>query len=342
VNSFPCRLDDEPVTLAVEASGLVAGGRHLAHVDIDEVRIDGHRMTLALADGATATVSQLGRQHDDFLLKFGDARRRARRAALLQWTGDAPIDEYDGRRGDEPVKVVLFGDGVTVDGWSSVSDVAPLSLIERVGRDGYKITLVLRAGLAPVVVRQLGRRTDEFLLDLEKARIDLVRRTADAYAALSDTLMGFSAPDGWAVTPTGAGQWWGALRAAVASGRSAEVDRLETLADGDIRLGVKAQPDGASMPFVLAPRAGKVAVEGTAADEARATFVYATDDIDRLNAALLLTSFRREAISLPEDQLGRWALAVRTLDVVRWARSALVARVVHDEAWADKVAEALT
>lgn len=96
------------------------------------------------------------------------------------------------------------------------------------------------------------------------------------------------------------------------------------------------------MPFVLAPRAGKVAVEGTAADEARATFVYATDDIDRLNAALLLTSFRREAISLPEDQLGRWALAVRTLDVVRWARSALVARVVHDEAWADKVAEALT
>ncbi len=30
--------------------------------------------------------------------------------------------------------------------------------------------------------------------------------------------------------------------------------------------------------------------------------------------------------------MGRWALAVRTLASVQWARSALVARVVHDDA----------
>ncbi len=92
---------------------------------------------------------------------------------------------------------------------------------------------------------------------------------------------------------------------------------------------------------MLAPVGSRIAVEGTADDEARATFVFRTDDVERLNVALLLTSFRREAISLPADQLGRWALAVRTLDVVRWARESLVARVIHDETWADKVRAAL-
>lgn len=341
MSSFPGQLDGEAASIAVEATGLVAGGRHIAYVDMDNVAIDGHVVTVSLAGGASTTISHLARAHDGFLLEFGAARRRARRAALLQWSGDRPIDEYDGRRGDEAVSIALFGDGVTVDGWSSATAIAPFSLIERVERDGYTLTLALRGGLAPVVLRQLARRTDEFLLDLDKARNDLVRRTAEAYAALADDLRGFEAPDGWAVTRTEAGAWWGALRVAVASGRADEVDLLEKLAGDNLRMGIKAQAGGASMPFVLAPAAGKVAVEGTAEDEARATFVYRTDDIDRLNAALLLTSFRREAISLPEEQLGRWALAVRTLEVVQWARSALVARVVHDDAWADKVTAAL-
>jgi hypothetical protein len=341
VSAFPCWLDDDAVTIAVEPTGLATASRHLAHVDIDEVQVDGHNIALRLVGGTTVTISQLGRQRDDFLLKFGEARRAARRAALLQWTGDRPIDEYEGRGGDDPLTVTLFADGLTVDGWSAASQVAPFSLIERVEREGYKITVGLRGGLAPVVVRQLGRRTDEFLLDLERARTELVARTAQAYAALSDRLAGFNAPDGWAVTADEAGQWWGALRTAVASSRPAEVDGLEHLADRDMRAGIKAQPDGTSMPFVLAPRGQMVAVEGTHADEARATFVYRTDDIDRLNAALLLTSFRREAISLPEDQLGRWTLAVRTLEIVRWARSALAARVVHDEGWTEKITQAL-
>src|SRR5436853_254788 len=80
---------------------------------------------------------------------------------------------------------------------------------------GYRITLRLRA-LPPVDLRALGKRTDEFLLDLDRARKDLATRTAEAFAGLSDTLRGFAAPDGWAVGRDEAGQWWGALRAAVA------------------------------------------------------------------------------------------------------------------------------
>jgi hypothetical protein len=342
VTVFPCRLDDAEASVGIEATGLVAGNRHLAYVDMDSVRFDGPRIVMDFADGSTATLGQLGRSHDEFVLAFGEARRRARRAALLQWTGDAPIDQYDGRRGEEPVTVVLFADGVTVEGWSSTPDIAPLALVDDVVRDGYTITLVLKRPMAPVVIRQLGRRTDEFLADLAEARTDLGRRTAEAYGQLSDTLKGFSAPDGWAVDKEEAGQWWGALRAAVASGRSEEVDVLEGLAKDDFRLGIKAEAKGASMPFVLAARDGKVAVEGTSEDEARATFVYRTDAVDRLNAVLLITSFRREAISMPLEQLGRWALAARTLEVVQWARQALVARVVHDDAWAANVSAALS
>ena len=50
---------------------------------------------------------------------------------------------------------------------------------------------------------------------------------------------------------------------------------------------------------------------------------------------LLLTSFRREALFLPDEQLGRWAVAARVWPAVREARSALVARIVHDTHWAE-------
>lgn len=271
---------------------------------------------------------------------FVDARRRARRAALLQWTGDSPIDEFDSRTGDEPLTVVLFPDGVIVESLNAAPVMAPLSLVTGIERDGYRITLRMRA-LAPVEIRALGKRTDEFLLDLDRARKALAERTAEAYGELSDSLRGFSAPDGWVFGEEEAGHRWGALRAAVADERAEEVAMLESLAGDRRRAGIKSQPQGTALPFVLAPVGDRVAVEGMGDADGRATFVFRTDDVDRLNVALLLTSFRREAISLPADQLGRWALAVRTLEVVQWARQALAARVIHDETWADEVAQAL-
>jgi hypothetical protein len=94
------------------------------------------------------------------------------------------------------------------------------------------------------------------------------------------------------------------------------------------------------LPFVLAPVGDLLAVEATDTDD-RATYIFRTDDVERLNAVLVLTTFRREVYSLPDDQLGRWATAVRVLEPVRWLRGALAARVVHDDSWADKVRAAL-
>ena len=114
--------------------------------------------------------------------------------------------------------------------------------------------------------------------------------------------------------------------------------------DDGVRCGMWTEGGTTSLPFVLV-RVGegpsaRVVVEAVDADD-RATFVYATDDADRLNAALVLSAFRREVFALPDDALGRWAVAVRVLPHVRWARDRLVARVVHDAGWDQRLATSL-
>jgi hypothetical protein len=123
------------------------------------------------------------------------------------------------------------------------------------------------------------------------------------------------------------------------------VEALERLAGDRLRLGIKASVSGESMPFALAPVGTRVAVEGTDT-QSRATYVFdvgaGEEAVDRLNVVLLLISFRREAIYLPEAELGRWAVAVRVLEIVRWARGALAGRVVHDAQWEANLRGALS
>jgi hypothetical protein len=321
-----------PVELEVGAEALRVGQTELPWTELDRFDVDGHAVRLGLADGQWVTVTHLATQRDRFVREATEARARARRAALLQWTGGAPVDAFTGKRGEERVTVMLFTDGVTVEPVNGVPDFVPLSCLVALDRDGYELTLRCR-GIEDVDLRHLGQRTDEFCEKLERTRVSLGQRTAEAYAALDPSLAGLDAADGWAVTADQAGDRWPALRTAVTRhARAAEVEVLTELAGGALRLGIKTGPGAGLLPFALAPVAGRVAVEGTDTG-ARATFVFAADDVDRLNAVLLLTSFRREALWLPEERLDRWALAVRTLGVVRWARSALVARVVHDERW---------
>ena len=135
--------------------------------------------------------------------------------------------------------------------------------------------------------------------------------------------------DGWAVS----GQ-------AVSGGRAEEVALLSELAGDRLRAGIWTDGGRTSMPFVLAPVGDLVAVEATDADD-RATYIFRVDDVDRLNAVLVLTTFRREVYSLPDAELGKWATAVRVLEPVRWLRSALAGRVIHDDSWPDKIRAAL-
>ena len=79
---------------------------------------------------------------------------------------------------------------------------------------------------------------------------------------------------------------------------------------------------------MLAPVGDCVVVEATDGDD-RATFVFRTHDVARLNAVLLLTAFRREALFLPDDQLGRWAIAARLWPAVREARAFILQAIAQ-------------
>jgi len=342
--AFVGRVDGQPVPLEVGSSGLRVGAVEFAWVDLDHFDVEDHQLHVATHDGRSATVTHLATGRDRFIADAVAARARARRAALLQWTGDAALATFEGRRGDaiqdededDRVTVCLFPDGVTVEPVNGTPDLLPLSCLTEVDRDGYAIRLVAR-GMPDIAVRHLGQRTDEFLMRLDQTRRVLAARTDAACTALDPSLAGLGLDDGWAVPASVAGHRWGALRSALmGQRRGEEIGVLEALAGDGMRLGVKCGPGSTTMPFALVPVGDRVAVEAADADD-RATFVFATPDVDRLNGVLLATSFRREALSLEPDQLGRWSLAVRTLDIVRWARAALIGRVVHNDQWATDV-----
>jgi len=68
--------------------------------------------------------------------------------------------------------------------------------------------------------------------------------------------------------------------------------------------------------------------------------------IARLNRALLQLNFRREPIYLPEEQIqqgpfGRYRVALRKLDHLRWARKAFLGRAVHNASWPAQVEAAV-
>jgi hypothetical protein len=310
------RVDGAPGTLEVTSDALLVDGRALPWVDLDHVDVDAPRLHVRSVDGTAHTLSHLATAFDRVVEELVEARSRARRAALCQWTGDAPLATFDAKRGDERVRVVLFPDGLTAEPLTGRPDMLPLSCLVRIDRDGYDLTLRAR-GLPDVHLRHLGSRTDEFLQRVERAVADLRDRTRAAYRSLAPELDGLDAADGWAVDARTAGPCWTPLRAAVAGQRRAEeLDLLAGLAGDRLRLGVKCRAGSATLTFALAPVHGRVAVEATDTED-RATFVFATDDVERLNAVLLATSFRREALARADRPSG--AVGARRADARRGA-----------------------
>ncbi len=324
--AYRCRFGGRDTTATITADGLSVNGALLATwLDADVVREIDHSVTLVLPNGET-TVTHLGAGFDRFCSELREARARVRRPALTQSTG-APIDSYLSHDADKVIDIALCQGALVVEPRGGSTMGVPLPSIVDVTRDGWTVTIRQRV-FDPVVIRALGQRTDEFLEDLRRAREDLSAATRAAIG-------GLPLDDGWAVEAKGE------VRAAVMSGdRAEEAEVLAGLAGDRLRVGMWTDGGRFVMPFLLAPVGGFVAVEATDADD-RATYIFRTDDVERLNAVLVLTTFRREVYSLRDDELGRWATAVRVLEPVRWLRGALAARVVHDESWPDKVRAAL-
>jgi hypothetical protein len=338
---FDCREGGERTTATVLDDGLLVGGRLLGWLDMDRVSELDHSLRLDMAAGDEVVITHAGGRFDELAAGLRAARGRARRAALAQTTA-TPIEEFEARARDGAVSdVLVFPNVLVVEERGGRAVSVPLPLVRSVDRDGWLITLTNRV-LPPLALQGLGRRTDEFLLTLDRARTALRTATQAAYASLDGGLAGLDAPDGWAIGPAEGGSSWGALRRAVCGGdRAREATVLAALADEGLRLGLFTDGGRFPMPFLLASTGVRTALEATGASDSGATFVFATPDPERLNAALLLVAFRREVLYLPDDALGRWAVAVRNIEAVRWARAHLVDRVVHDAGWDDRITVAL-
>lgn len=343
MTTYSAHLDGAAGAVVVGPHGLDAAGRMLAWVEMDSVAVRAHAIDLTMHGAPPLALTRLGPRFDAFIAELTEARARARRAALLQWTGTPEIAAFTQSPEspvDGPVGVHVFADGFTVEPPTGVPELVPYALVTGVTRDGYRVTFQ-RRGSPPVTVSRLGPRTDEFLTVVDRCRSDENAAMARAFADLDDRLSGLSAPNGWAVAPEQAGAFGGALVNAFAAGsRAAEMTHLTGLVRGGMRYGISLQPEG-PMPFVLAAGRTATAVESADDGEARATYLFSTTDTAALNQALIMLSFRREAIHLPAAKLGRWSLAARTLPIVAWARSMFVARAIHDDSWAAVVTAAL-
>ena len=329
MTTVPARVDGQEVTLAVTAQGIDAGGEHIAWPDVDLWGEDGHAIVLGVAHGIDGVpvrreISHLGSQRDSLAGQMRELRGAARRACLAQ--SDLPVVEsFVARAAGGITDVVVLPQGMVVEPRGHRATFTPWGLVADVGREGYRLTLRTRWG-APVEVSGLGERTDEFLATVERVRGDLARATRMAAerrgATASPWADGWAIPDGEAV-----GAW---LDAIDPDERAVLGERLT-----DIRAGMFTEGGRIELAFILG-RLGRdtVVVEGVGVDD-RATYAFTADDIDRVNAALLASSFRRELLYWPEERLGAACAALRTQDEIRWLRSALRARIPHDASWAE-------
>lgn len=346
---FPGRVDGARLDIILQPDVLVIGERTVDWNDVDRVdivRLSPLSLHLTLSDASAIDIDQLGPRGDEFGKVLREFRSQVRGASLTQnaW---APVAEFvmhepDGSESD----VRLFPHVLVIEARSGAGLAhIPLPLLRDVTRDGWVFHLHCR-GIDDMDLRGFGPRTDEFELRLAETRKALDATTRAAITGFEPGLEGLDLADGWAVTPAEAGEHAATLIERWANaGRGEQVKTLTDLVGADhLRYGMWTEGGTVTMPFVLAiAGAGanmSVAVEAVDAND-RATFVFAVDDVDRFNAALILSAFRREVMSLPDAELGRWAVAVRMQPQVQWMRQRLVARIVHDTNWAEGVKSAL-
>lgn len=324
MTEYPARIDGQPVTLVVGSDGIVVAGRGFPWHEVDALDDDGTRIVLTIARGiagtpATIEITHLGTRRDAAAREMRERRGVARRRSLGQ--GDlVPLASFTARDEERVIDVEVFPHGIVLELRGGSAVFVARGLIADVKREGYRFTCALRHG-GPISVAGLGARSDEFALAVSRMLAE------GSIAGHPDWI------DGWGMESADA------VREIAARGRPEEVQvLLETC--GRVRAGIYTEGGAQEVPFLLGVGPGGAVLEGMG-DEARATFVFATDDLDRVNAALLTICFRRDLLSLPEEDLGQWAAAIRTQPEVAWLRSALVARIIHAEGWESRLRAAI-
>ena len=331
---------------------LSVGAVTVSWLDADRLTAADYRLEMHLWPEGRLVLRQLGRRFDTFAHELRMVRNQARVAGMLAHGITMP-DVYEGAvlaPDVRPGQFQVYDTHVTVvpgdhDPWQ-----VPLGAVTSVReeREPPSITLVTHASLT--TIGQLGRQRDA-------CRTAIIERH-DAQRQLLAELTGdpgFS--DGWGLRPTEVRDFAGLVERFTAPERASCAQTLLSAATADPRIGFVQllDPDReglqstAPLPsnwavFLLVPLGAATVLEMLAGPSA-ATYVF-RDEIDAVNRDLQLLHFRRAPLALGEEQAAITVdnphrLALRKLEPLKRLRSAIVARIIHNERWMSATQETL-
>ena len=323
---------------------LSVGAVTVSWLDADRLTAADYRLELHLWPGGRLVLRQLGRRFDTFTHELRRVRNQARVAGMLAHGITLP-EVYDGAvlaPEVQPAELQVYDTHVTIvpaddDPWQ-----VPLGAITSVREEGEPPGIALMTPANVPTFGRLGRHRDA-------CRAAIIERR-DAQRKLLGELTGdprFS--DGWGLRSTEVPDFTGLVERFTAPERAPCARTLLAAATADPRIGFVQllDPDreglqpAAPLPsnwavFLLVPVGAGTVLEMLAGPSA-ATYVF-RDEIDTVNRDLQLLHFRRAPLALSEEQAAITAdnpqrLALRKLEPLKRLRSAIVARIIHNERW---------
>ena len=331
---------------------LSVGPVTVSWLDADRLTAADYRLDLQIWPEGRLVLRQLGRRFDTFANELRRVRNRARVAGVLAHGITMP-EVYEGAvltPGVQPAEIQVYDTHVTVvpeddDPWQ-----VPLGAITdvRAEQETPGITLVTPAGLT--TLGRFGRQRDA-------CRATIIERR-NAQGQLLGELTGEAGfSDGWGRRAAEVRDFRGLVERFTASERASCAQTLLSTATADPRIGFVQllDPDreglqpAAPLPsnwavFLLVPVGGGTVLELLAGPSA-ATYVF-REEIDAVNRDLQLLHFRRAPLALREEQAvisveNPHRLALRKLEPLKRLRSAIVARIIHNERWTSAAQDTL-
>jgi len=331
---------------------LSVGPVTVSWLDADRLSAADYRIELHLWPEGRLVLRQLGRRFDAFTHELRSVRNQARVAGMLAHGITMP-DVFEGAvlaPEVRPAELQIYDTHVTVvpevDGpWQ-----VPLGALTGVREESEPpgITLVTPASLT--TLGRFGRQRDACLAAIIERRDAQQQLLAEVTGEV-----GFS--DGWGLRPTQVRDFTKSVERFSAPERLSCARTLLDAATADPRIGFVQllDPDheglesAAPLPgnwavFLLVPVAAGTVLEMLAGPSA-ATYVF-RDEIDTVNRDLQLLHFRRAPLALTEEQAAisgdnPHRLALRKLEPLKRLRSAIVARIIHNERWTSATPDAV-
>jgi hypothetical protein len=309
---------------------LSVGPVTVSWLDADRLTAADYRLDLQIWPEGRLVLRQLGRRFDTFANELRRVRNRARVAGVLAHGVSMP-EVYEGAvltPAVQPAEIQVYDTHVTVvpeddDPWQ-----VPLGAITavRAEQETPGITLVTPAGLT--TLGRFGRQRDA-------CRATIIERR-NAQGQLLGELTGEAGfSDGWGRRAAEVRDFKGLVERFTASERASCAQTLLSTATADPRIGFVQ---------LLVPVGGGTVLELLAGPSA-ATYVF-REEIDAVNRDLQLLHFRRAPLALSEEQAAisvgnPHRLALRKLEPLKRLRSAIVARIIHNERWTSAAQDTL-